>query len=164
MGYYIIIRGPLGSGKTTISRRLSLELGAHYVSIDEILEEYNLEEWEEGYVSLTSFIRANEIAVKLALKYLVEGRAVVFDGNFYYRSQIEDLENRLIGHSPQIFTLGVPLHMCIERDAMRRQSFGPEATGEVFRKSAGVDRGIVIDATGSVADTINRILTKLTVT
>lgn len=98
------------------------------------------------------------------MRYLVEGRAVIFDGNFYYRQQIEDLENRLTGHSPQIFTLGVPLHMCVERDAMRRQPFGAEATREVYRKSIGVNYGIVIDATGSVADTINTILAKLTVT
>lgn len=161
MGYYIIIRGPLGAGKTTVSRGLATELRAHYISTDEILEKHDLEVWEAGYVSLASFIRVNEIASRIALKYLENGRTVIFDGNFYYRSQIEDLQNRLRGYASQVFTLRVTLHTCIERDAMRKQSFGAQATREVFEKSTEFSFGTDIDASGSLADTISIILSKL---
>ena len=39
MSYYIIIRGALGIGKSTIARKLSRILNAGYISIDKVLEE-----------------------------------------------------------------------------------------------------------------------------
>jgi len=38
MSYYVIIRGPLGVGKTTISRSLAKSIGAMVVSIDQIAD------------------------------------------------------------------------------------------------------------------------------
>lgn len=96
MNYFIIIRGPLGSGKTTISKELSRILPAEHILIDQILEENNLtEEKEEGYISQKSFMKANEIAVGRAKKFLDCDKSVIFDGNFYWTSQIEDLIKRL---------------------------------------------------------------------
>jgi shikimate kinase len=34
MEYFVIIRGPLGVGKTTIAKRLAKQLNAKYISID----------------------------------------------------------------------------------------------------------------------------------
>ena len=42
MSYYIIIRGPLGSGKSTISKKLARILGAKCVHVDGILEKHGL--------------------------------------------------------------------------------------------------------------------------
>ena len=42
MSYYIIIRGPLGCGKSTISSLLAKKLDAEHISVDIILEENNL--------------------------------------------------------------------------------------------------------------------------
>ena len=39
----IIIRGPLGSGKTTISKLIADKINANYYSIDNVLERYNLD-------------------------------------------------------------------------------------------------------------------------
>jgi shikimate kinase len=56
MTYYIIIRGPLGCGKTTIAKNLSKKLNAEYFAVDRILDEHNLtKDKEKGYVSQKSF-------------------------------------------------------------------------------------------------------------
>ena len=52
MSYYIIIRGPLGCGKSTVSKRLTNILNGHYIDVDEILKEQGLDDdWEKGYIS-----------------------------------------------------------------------------------------------------------------
>ena len=33
----ILVRGPLGVGKTTVARKLAASLNAHYISIDSVL-------------------------------------------------------------------------------------------------------------------------------
>ena len=38
MNYFIIIRGPLGIGKTTIAKKLKKILKAEYISMDEIVD------------------------------------------------------------------------------------------------------------------------------
>jgi len=96
MVYYIIIRGPLGCGKSTIAEKLVKKLNAEYIAIDKVLDEHNLtNEKEAGYISQKSFIRANEIVAPKAKKFLEKGSAVIFDGNFYWKSQVDDLIKRL---------------------------------------------------------------------
>jgi shikimate kinase len=52
MSFWVIIRGPLGCGKSTISKELAKKINAKYFSIDKILKENNLEnDREEGYIS-----------------------------------------------------------------------------------------------------------------
>lgn len=80
--FFVIIRGPLGAGKTSVSLKLAEVLGVAYVSIDEILEKNNLEEWGKTHITLRSFIKANERAANEAIKQLVRGNPVIFDGNF----------------------------------------------------------------------------------
>ena len=158
MGYYIIIRGPLGSGKSTISKRLSVSLKAKCISIDRILEEHNLEKWEKGYISQDSFLKVNEIAAAKAIRLLEKGVVVIFDGNFYYKSQIKDLVKRLGKHKPFVFTLKIPLKVCIERDSKRKKPLGAEAATDVYRKSTEFDYGIGIDATKPKDKMLERIL------
>ena len=96
MEYYIIIRGPLGCGKSTISKALAKRLKAEHFAVDRILDEFNLtKDKEKGYISQKSFFKANEIIAERAKKILDDGRSVVFDGNFYWKSQIDDLISRL---------------------------------------------------------------------
>lgn len=163
MSFFVVIRGPLGAGKTTISKRLSVVLHGKYVSIDRILDEEGLEEWEDGYVSLRSFMKANRFAAAEALASLKSGIRVIFDGNFYYRNQIEDLIIRLRGYSGFVFTLKVPLELCIRRDANRERPFGMESAVEVFSKATEFDYGIDIEASGTVNETIGLILNRLPV-
>ena len=160
MSFYVIVRGPLGAGKTTVSDQVAAALGGRHIAIDAILDTYNLEEWEDGYISVRSFLRANELAAREARVLLRRGTPVVFDGNFYHRPVVEDLEERLpFPHAT--FTLRVPLSVCVARDAARTPSYGPEAAKEVFEKTTTFDYGTVIDAVRPVSEVVGSMLEEL---
>ena len=158
MSYYIIIRGPLGCGKSTIAESISQRINAQHFSVDKILAEHNLEhDKEEGYISQKSFKKVNEIISPDAEKILEGGKPVIFDGNFYWKSQIEDLISRL--HFPHyVFTLKAPLEVCIERDKSRNNTHGEAAARVVFNKSTEFDYGEVIDVTNPLHETTEEIL------
>lgn len=154
-GYYIIIRGPLGIGKSTISEKLSKELNAEHIAIDRVLDEFK-KEWEEGYISQKTFIKANEIASQRAKVFLDKDKPVIFDGNFYHKSQIEDLINRL-DYPHYVFTLKAPLVVCIDRDSKRSKKHGSDAAEAVYRKSTEFNYGTSIDATKSLESVVKEI-------
>jgi hypothetical protein len=149
--FLLIIRGPLGSGKTTVSRAVARALRARVVSIDEILELY---EWDGG--SLRLFLRANRVAALRARRELARGVPVVVDGNFYWKRAIDDLLGRLPFPS-RVFTLRVPLRVCIARDRARALSYGKEATRLVFAKVNRFEYGIPVDGTRPLAEIVRRI-------
>lgn len=154
MAYYIIIRGPLGCGKTTIAKKLSKILNAEYIAIDDILDKHNLiEDQEGGYISQASFQKVNEIILGKAKKLLAKEKIIVFDGNFYWKSQIEDLINKLY-YPHYIFTLKAPLEVCLERDSKRRIAQGQDAVRAVYKKSTEFEYGTVIDITNKTADEV----------
>lgn len=157
--YYIIIRGPLGVGKSTISEGLSRKLDAEHIAIDRILDEFE-KEWEDGYISQKSFIKANRIASGRAEALLKKGRPVIFDGNFYHQSQIEDLIKRL-DYPHYVFTLKAPLKICIDRDSRRDKKHGADAAEAVYKKSLGFGYGIVIDATSPQGEIMDEIISNL---
>jgi len=115
MSYYVIIRGPMASGKSTVAKSLARALKAKYISMDRMLDKHHLtKDTERGYVSQRSFRKANESSVPVAAKALERGGIVVFDGNFYWASQIRDLIGRL--HCPYfVFTLAAPLRLTCAR-------------------------------------------------
>jgi predicted kinase len=142
MAQYVVIRGPLGVGKTTVARRLGTQLSARYLSVDRILDEEHF--WESG--RLGEFLRANAVLAERARRSFERGHDVVIDGNFYWRTQLADLTRRLrvSGH---VFTLVAPLSVCIERDRARPYSHGADAAREVFAKTTRFDWGTPVDAT-----------------
>jgi len=161
MNFYVIIRGPLGCGKSTISERLSKILNAKYFAVDKVLEEHDLEnDWEAGYISQKSFKKANEIIAPQAQKILDSGKTVVFDGNFYWKSQVEDLISRL-DFPHYVFTLKASLEVCIERDKNRNKIHGEDAARAVFKKSTEFEYGTVIDINKPLKKCINEILSHL---
>jgi predicted kinase len=156
MSYYVIVRGPLGVGKTTVAGRLARRIGGEHLSIDRILDEEDL--WESG--RLCEFLRANRSAARRAQRLLGRGVPVVFDGNFYWKSQIADLLRRL--HAVhRIFTLTAPLEVCLRRDRRRTHSYGPEATRAVYLKSTRFEYGIPVDATRDVREVIRELVRQL---
>jgi predicted kinase len=158
MNYYVIIRGPLGCGKTTIAKKISRKIHARYIAIDRILEKHHLEQdHEAGYISQKSFKRANEIIAPKAKKILDTGTPIVFDGNFYWKSQITDLEKRL-DRPHFIFTLQAPLSVCIARDKKRKKTHGKDAARAVYKKSTSFSYGVVIDVDRPVQNCILDIL------
>ncbi|MCF7846643.1 MAG: ATP-binding protein [Candidatus Gracilibacteria bacterium] len=161
MSCFIIVRGPLGCGKSTIAVALAHKIHGHVFSIDDILEKHGLvHEKEAGYISQQSFFRANEIAARTAEKTLKNRTPIIFDGNFYWRSQIENLEQQL-PFPLFIFTLNAPLKTCIERDKNRKKTHGEMATKVVYQKSTEFDAGILIDATQPVEKCIEEMLLHL---
>ncbi len=161
MSFYVIIRGPLGSGKSTIAQHIAKRIKAEYVAIDRVLDEFNLtKDKEKGYISQKSFIAANEIIAPEARKKLQRGIPVVFDGNFYWKSQIDDLVERL-PFPCLIFTLKAPLNVCINRDRQRGKTHGEDAVRAVYKKSTEFEYGTLIDANRPLKDCIKEIISYL---
>lgn len=146
MSYCIIIRGPLGIGKSTIAVKLAEALKGKYISIDSILKKNDLDhiDEKEGCITLKNFIKANEIELPVILNSLKQGKIVVIDGNFYHKEQIEHLEKEL-NVSCYVFTLKAPLKICIERDSKRTKAYGIEATKAVYNLVFRFDYGEVIN-------------------
>lgn len=159
---FIVIRGAIGVGKTTIAKELETRLNGKYISIDEILDEHKLEDWEGGFISKGSFLKANEIAAGEAIKFLRGGHKVIFDGNFYWKEAILDLERRLIGYKGIVLTLIAPSEICIERESRRETNFGEEDTRKVYEKSNEFHYGTEIDARNAPDRITNDILNIIT--
>ena len=98
----------MGSGKTTIAKKLSKILKGKYLAVDRILDAYDLtKDKEDGYISQKSFLIANEILVSESKKFLDKNVPIIFDGNFYWKSQIQDLIKKI--NTPYlVFTLKAP--------------------------------------------------------
>jgi predicted kinase len=116
MAFFIIIRGPLGVGKSTIAERLSKVLNAEYVSIDLVLEKHGLDKVgrDAECIPVANFIKADEILLPRIKQKLKSGKNVVFDACFYHREHIEHLISSL-PYTHYVFTLKAPLPVCIER-------------------------------------------------
>jgi tRNA uridine 5-carbamoylmethylation protein Kti12 len=155
LSFYLIVRGPLGAGKTTVAHALARSLRAEVVPIDEILELY---EWDGG--SETLFLKANVVAAERARASLSRGVPVILDGNFYWDRVIDDLVDRL-PYRHRVFSLRVPLEVCVARDHGRSLSYGAEAVGEVFEKAARVTRGIPLDGTREVEAVVAEVRSRL---
>ncbi len=154
MTYYVVIRGPLGVGKSTVARALAKRIRGVVVSIDALTDR----DWDGGSVRL--FVRANARAAFRARRLLGRGRPVVFDGCFYWKTQISDLERRL-PFPHRIFTLMAPLPVCVARDAHRRRSFGAEAARAVHAKVRRFQSGRVVDNTRERTSALREILADL---
>ena len=155
MSYYILIRGALGIGKSTISKKLAKILNAEYISMDEVLEKNKLDipSKKEGCIPAKNFIKANDIILPIILKRLEEGKIVIFDGCFYHKEQIEHLKKNLPGKH-YAFTLKAPLEACIERDSKRENVYGEGAATAVHNLVSRFDYGKVIDTHNKTVDQV----------
>lgn len=159
MSYFIIIRGPLGCGKTAISKRLSEILNAEYISVDKILEENNLDKVgpEEETISAENFIKANEMILPRVKETLQNGKIVIFDGNFQHKEALEHLiDNLPFQHF--VFTLHAPVEVCIDRDKNRIQSYGEDSVRALHMLVSRFEYGTVIDVTKSLDESVAQIL------
>ena len=124
------------------------------VSIDQIADQ----EWDGG--SLRLYVNANKVAAERARSALAHGMPVIFDGCFYWKTQIVDLERRL-PFPHEVFTLMAPLSVCIDRDSGRKVVFGSEAAEQVYRKVTRFEYGIAIDATQDIPTIVKEIRSHL---
>jgi len=123
MSFFVIIRGYLGVGKTTVAKKVARKLNAKYFSIDEILAKNKLDHVGGRCIPLENFVKCNEIILARAKSAIAKGIPVVFDGNFYHKGHITHLITKLKAPH-KVFTLKAPLSVCIARDAKRKNSYG----------------------------------------
>jgi len=162
MSYYIIIRGPLGSGKTTIAEKLAQNLNAEYVGVDEVLEKNGLDVIppNEPCIPVENFIKANDLIIPSATEKLASGTIVIFDACFYHKEVIENLIKNL-SFDHYIFTLKVPVDVCIQRDQDRNKTHGAGAAHAVHGLVSQFDYGTIIDANKSFEETFEDIISYL---
>jgi len=156
----ILIRGPLGIGKTTIAKKLAENLGALYISFDKVLEDNGLDRIDDDFIP-EDFIKANEIVLPEIKKALEEDKFAVLDGCFYFMEQIEHLEENF-PDNVQVFDLRASLESCINRDKGRKQVYGEEAARAVYNLVAKFSYGMPIETEGkSEDDVLKEILESL---
>lgn len=114
------------------------------------------EDMEDGFISQKNFFKANEIIFSEVKKILSKGNSVIIEGNFYWKSQLEDIIDKL-NYPHYIFTLSAPLDVCIERDSIRNISHGAIAAKEVYVKSTEFSYGQIIDVTKKIDNIISEI-------
>jgi len=160
MNYLVIIRGPLGVGKSTVAKILAEKLNAKYFSVDQILAENKLDVVDEkiGCIPEENFLKVNQIIIQEILK---NNQSVIIDGNFYYQNQIENLIQN-IPFKSFIFTLTAPLEICIKRDANRLQPHGKWAAIAVHNLVSRFEYGEVIDVSSLTIDqSVQEIYSKI---
>lgn len=154
MSYYIIIRGPLGVGKTTIAKKLVEELNAEYVNLDSVLSKYGLDKVDtEDGIPVKNFIKAQEKIIPGVRDKLSNGKIVVIDACFYYKEQIQHLIDNL-GKDYVVVSLKASVDICIERDSKREKSLGEDSVRAVFGLVDRFDSGLVVDTNGKDVDQI----------
>ena len=163
MGYYIIMRGPLGIGKSTIAQRLAEILHAEYVPIDLVLEKYSLDKVDKDAecIPAENFINADQIILPKIKEKMKEGKIVIFDACFYHKEHIEHIiENLPFPH--YVFTLKAPLEVCVKRDNERKKTHGKDAAAAVHHLVSKFDYGIVIDISEkNISQAVKEILSHL---
>ncbi len=160
MSYVVIIRGPLGVGKSTVAEKLTRVLGGEYIAVDRILSEANLDKVEED-IPIENFLKANKILIPRIKKVLESIKPVVLDGNFYYKEAIEDLEKNI---DAKIFgfTLKAPVEVCIERDKNREKTHGELSARAVYSLVSKFDYGEVVQTEGkSIEQVAQEILDRI---
>lgn len=155
MSYYVIIRGPLAVGKTTIAKKLATKLKAKYFEVDKIREIAGLtrEAKEQGYVAQSTFFKINSMIAPEVKDTLDKKIPVVFDGNFYWKSAIVDLIKKL-NYPSYVFTLIASRDICIKRDKSRERPHGEDAARAVYKKATSFRYGIEIDTSKKTADQV----------
>ena len=154
----IIIRGPLGVGKTTVSKLLSQNLHLEYLSLDKIIDDNNLVPPNSDGIPLKSYLRANEIILSLANK---SESSLIIDGCFYYQEQIDDLIKKFDGNV-EIFTLTSHVEKCIERDSKREKVYGENSARFMLMVTTKIQAGHEIDNTDlTLEETVKKITEKI---
>lgn len=162
--YLVLVRGPLGVGKSTISTMLAGILNAEYISIDKVLEDHKLDDMDEsvGCIHVNNFLEANTIALPDILTSLRREKNVIVDGNFYYKEALMHLIDSIGAYPSYVFTLKCPLEVCVERDSSRAISHGFIEAKAVHKLVSRFDYGICLDTENQIAEeTVKEIMTYL---
>jgi shikimate kinase len=161
MNSCIIIRGPMGCGKTTVSHLLSSKIKACCIAVDDLLIKYHLDDIDPklGCIPAANYLRIYRSEL-VPLQTLREKSNILLVGCFYHRQELAYLEQNL-GPALVTITLDAPLDVCIERDRNRSRSYGKKAVETVYALVKRFEAGITIDASGTVEDTVSKVIAHL---
>lgn len=159
----IILSGPSGAGKTTISKKVSRRLDGTYVSVDQVLHDHGLDQIAEGSycIPLANFLQGNTFMRPIITEAEAQHKSVVIDGCFYHREALDDLLHDL-PYSHAVFTLSAPLEVCIERDRLREKPLGREVAVAVHHLTSKLTLGTVLDATDPIEKNVEQIIRRVT--
>jgi len=160
----LIIRGPLGIGKSTISKLVAKKLNGTYYSIDDILAKNKLDICDEkiGCIPESNFIRGNELLLNSIKKDLRNNISVVIDGNFYQKGALIHLLEELKEYEPKVFTLKADVKICIQRDSQRKVPHGEGAAMAVHNLVSKFDYGFIVkNEDSNIEEKVNEIISKL---
>ena len=158
MNFYVILRGPAGSGKTTLAGELAEIYDGVHISIDKVKKGLGLKHSEPEK------LRVNRVVIPYAKERLDEGKVVIIEEVIYYESQLSELEK--LPYDKYIFTLTAPVETCLERNKERRQSRGRSTTDADVRLVhdlvSQLKKGIEISTQNrTVRESLNEILSYL---
>ncbi|MBN2459475.1 AAA family ATPase [Candidatus Woesearchaeota archaeon] len=161
MNYFLIIRGPAGVGKSTISKDVARKISAEVIHFDKIMNELSLDHIQgEKWIPLHKFLKADKMMIQ-KFKEILKNKNLILDGNFYHQEQIEDLVKSL-DFPHFVFTLKADLQECIKRDKTRSRKLGEQATKDVFNLVSAFNYGIIINTSNKMpAGVVNEILSHL---
>ena len=159
MSFYIILRGPAGSGKTTLANRLIKIYNAHYISIDKVKSARGLKHSE------SEKLEANKVVLQNAKNHLSQGQVVIIDEVLYYQSQLSQLIDKL-PFPHYTFSLKVPLNVCLARNTERRNKGTRKMSDDdvkiVYDLVSKLDYGIEINTHNKqIEDSLSAILLHL---
>ena len=115
IGKCIVIRGPAGSGKTTLAKMIKGNIlkDAILLNCDNLREkEFGKDAWQKEYK-----IKIVEEISQIAMRLIKEGKNVIIDDVFEYPEQIELLQTKI--PDAQWIALECSLENCIQRDKDR---------------------------------------------
>ena len=155
MSYYIIIRGPAASGKSTIAKKLAKKLHAHYINFDSVLSDHNLDIIEVDGIGTENFIKGNNFIISHIKKRLEKNQIVIIDACFYRKKHIEHLIKNL-PYKHFIFSLKISLEECIRRNEARGKKMKKKDIEDVFALVSQLKIGITITTEGKTVDGITK--------
>ena len=159
MSFYIILRGPAGSGKTTLAQRLTEIYDAHYIPIDKVKNARQLKHSEPEK------LEANKVVLQDAKIHLSQGQVVIIDEVLYYQSQLSQLIDDL-PFPHYVFSLKAPLEVCLARNLERQNNGSRKMSNndvkEVYGLVSKLNYGIEIDTHNRpIEDSLADILSHL---
>ncbi|MEI7718318.1 MAG: hypothetical protein WCI72_00495 [archaeon] len=141
----VIIRGPVGVGKTAISNILTKKINAKYFSLDKLLKKEKLDRFDpkEGCVPAANFLMLQEQILPEIQKHL-ERQDVIVSGSFYHGSQLEFFQKNI--HSNMLLiTMKATLETCIKRNSKEEIRLGENMVRAIYNLVSRFDVGTIID-------------------
>lgn len=163
----IVVAGGPGTGKTTLSRALAQQVGAHVVSTDDVrreLQSAGVISGRSGNLDTGLYATENVLAVygevlRRARQLLSAGSPVILDGTWRDAHQRERARSIASETSSTVveFECSVPLSQASERISVRGPS-ASDATPQIAAALAGLDAkphdGFAIDTSRPIAESV----------